>query len=106
MTFVVPGTGGHTDVIATTVNKFRGIVIEEQDNSSGVLGDKTVETYIDGEYFFRGQSGFALTDVGKPVYAVDNYTLSLVSTDKPRVGTLSTFISATEVGVELDVQIP
>jgi hypothetical protein len=106
MAFVVPATGGLTDVIATTVNKFRGIVVDEVDNSSGALGDKRAEIWQSGEFFFRGQSGFAQTDVGKPVYAVDNYTLSLTATDQPRVGTINTFISATKVGVLIDPQIP
>src|SRR5689334_10259380 len=91
MCFVVPGTGGVTDVIATNVNKFRGIVFKEVDNSSGALGDKRVEFYQSGEFYFSGQSGFAQTDEGKPVYAVDNYTLSLVSTNQPRVGTINKF---------------
>lgn len=106
MCFSVPGTGGITDVIATTVNQFRGIVYKEVDNSSGALGDKYAEYWTEGEYWFFNQSGFAVTDLGKAVYAVDNYTLSLTDTAQPRVGTLTKFESATQVAVTIDVQQP
>jgi len=107
LAYVVPASGGLTDVIATNVNKFRGVVIEEVDNSAGALGDKTAELYSDGEYFLRNQAfTFAATDVGKPLYGIDNWEASTDGTNRPRLGTISTFISASEIGFELDVQIP
>jgi hypothetical protein len=96
-------SGYLTDVISTNANKFRGIVISEVDNSGGASGEKDVELYTAGEFVLKG-AGLAQTDVGKPVYGVDNDTISTDSTDKPRVGTITEFISTTRVAVEIDCQ--
>ena len=94
-------TGYAESGIAAGVNKLLGVAHNTADNSSGSDGDET------SEFWRRGQFEFAIAavtqaDVNKKVYAVDNDTVSLTSTNQTYVGTISEIVSATKVMVDLD----
>lgn len=70
--------------------------------ASAVAGDKTVRyCYTKGQYELTF-TAIAQSDVGKVVYATDNYTLDESMTAGVKVGTLTTYISATSGWVDLN----
>tara|TARA_B100001123_G_scaffold220114_1_gene248315 strand:- start:7109 stop:7531 length:423 start_codon:yes stop_codon:yes gene_type:complete len=83
-------------------NAFAGIVKEQKDNSSGATGDLDVEVYTEGVFELVG-SGFAQSDVGDAIYAIDNWTIQKSSTSASFIGTAVEFISATKLMVKLEV---
>lgn len=92
-----------TDVTGSGANRFAGIVKQEKDNSSGSSGDLKAEVLRRGNFELQG-SGFTQASVGLPVFATDNFTLTLApSASAVRVGTIVEYISATKVMVRLDV---
>lgn len=67
--------------VATTLTGFDrliGIALEEVDNSAGLAGAKTVKVLTSGA-FYHAVSGLAITDVGAPVYADADDTLTKVA---------------------------
>lgn len=106
MCFIDATDGQLTNVINAGANKFAGIVAQGgADNSAGADGDVTGEFYQEGEFLLTG-SGFAATDVGVKVYATDNYVATKTSTNMTYIGTITKFVSATQVWVKIDVQLP
>lgn len=55
---------------------FRGFALEKVDNSAGSAGDLNVKLLIRGKVQLA-VSGLAITDVGRPVYALDDNTFVL-----------------------------
>lgn len=97
----VNAAGNADDDTATGVNAFVGIAIAEADNSNGSAGDINVEVLTEGDFELVG-SGFALTDNGMPVYADDNYTLSLsLGATSVRIGTIVRNVSSTKAIVAI-----
>ena len=89
------------DDTASGVNKFTGIACTRFDNSGGSNGDVKAECFNEGVFKLTG-SGFDQASVGKPVYATDNYTLTLTPTSATvLVGIIREYISSTVVMVEL-----
>ena len=78
---------------------------DEADNSGGGNGAIDATTYERASVHLPG-TGFTQADVGKKAYAVDNYTVSITSTNNTYIGTIVRVVSATEVVVALDVQKP
>lgn len=79
--------------VATTLTGFDrlvGIALEEVDNSSGLAGALTVKVLIGG-CFYHAVSGLAITDVGAPVYASDDSTLTKVALGNAFVGWVERF---------------
>jgi len=100
----VNATGYADDDTASGVNKFAGISITQVDNSAGSAGDKSCEFCTEGKFLLVG-SGFSQANVGKPVYATDNYTITTTpAAAGVRIGTVASYVSSTKVYVELDVQ--
>lgn len=93
------------DDTASGVNAFAGLNIDDVDNSSGSNGDKKAELYTEDVFVLTG-SGFAQTSVGKRVYATDNYTVTIDPTAANAVfiGWCRTYVSSTQIGVELEVE--
>lgn len=87
--------GGGTNVRA-------GIAREESDNTAAgaANGDTSVEAYTQGEFLLTG-TGFTAADVGTAVYASDNFTITKTATANMLLGTVSEFVSATQVWVKL-----
>lgn len=86
--------GDASDVINTDVGKFVGIVRRKADNTAGADAAINVEVWTDGT-FPLPMSGADLVvgDLGKTLYAVDNYTLSETAADQPVVGHLVGLVS-------------
>lgn len=102
--FAIAASGLATNTSADGANKFMGIAHERIDNTGGANGDRDVEFWIRDRFELTG-SGFAQADVGKKVYLPDNGdALTKTSTDAALVGTVSEFISATVVEVDIDFQ--
>ena len=101
--FYVAASGHITDVIATTANWFAGIVRREVDNSAGAAAAKTIEFYTYG-CFLLPLPSISQAGVGQIAYAVDNYVLSLTSTNQPPVGKIVGIHSTTHAWVEINPQ--
>ncbi|MDP6719296.1 MAG: hypothetical protein QGF59_11630 [Pirellulaceae bacterium] len=90
------------DDTGSGANSFAGVVKLDYDNSSGSAGDLRGEVYRTGVFYWAG-TGFAQTDIGKSVYATNNNDINLTNdANSVRIGQVVEFISATEIGVELD----
>jgi hypothetical protein len=98
--FVADDTAIATGEAATTAN---GSISGSAEEGSGIAGDKTVrQIYLSGQVRVTG-SGFAQTSVGKVAYATDNFTFNITGGNAAaKVGTVSTYISATTVYVDLN----
>lgn len=105
LAFVVPATGHLTDVIATGANHFFGVVAEQANNSSGAAAAIEAECFQKGKFQLVG-SGFTQAALGKKVYASDNYTITLTSTNNTLIGICSRFVSATVLEVDLRPGVP
>ena len=88
------------DDTGSGANNFLGISRDDVDNSSGSAGDLNVELWREGIFTLTGAS-FAQTSVGKPVFASDNYTLSLTGAGNSFVGIIEGYISSTKVRVRI-----
>lgn len=97
------GEGYATDDDDGGANDFAGIAREEQDNSSGSAGDKTVEVYQEGAFVLQG-TGFSQANVGDTVYASDNFTVTTSSSSTSKIGKIVEYISSTKVRVLIDKQ--
>lgn len=76
----VPYTQGALTSAATVPGTtFVGICLANVDNSAGSAGDKTASVMVTGMFQYA-MSGATILDVGVPVYALDNATLSLTQT--------------------------
>jgi hypothetical protein len=86
--------GDASDVINTDVGKFCGIVREKADNSGGADAAIQVEVWTDGTFELpMSGADLVLADLGKTVYAVDNYALSETAADQPVVGHIVGIVS-------------
>jgi predicted RecA/RadA family phage recombinase len=96
--------GFATDVVASGANPFLGLAEKMADNSTGAAGDINVEVWREGQFLlpFTG-STLTQADIGKNVFATDNNVLTLTSTDRPFVGVLTEFVSATLAYVDIVV---
>ena len=81
---------------------FVGIAYEEIDNSSGSNGDKSVRCYTIGDVG-HALSGAALTNIGDPVYASADDTLTFTSTSNTYVGLCVDLPSSGNIILRLDV---
>jgi predicted RecA/RadA family phage recombinase len=101
--FYVAASGHITNVISTTVNWFAGIVRREVDNTltGHAAGGKAIEYYTEGCFLLPLPSATQVA-VGDKVYAVDNYVLSLTSTNQPPVGKVVGYEDTAHVWVQID----
>jgi hypothetical protein len=81
--------------------KFLGIARENVDNTGGANGAKTVRVYR--KYVHRLKaSGMTIADIGAAVNVSDDETVAKTTTNSVACGKIAEFISATEVGVDID----
>lgn len=88
--------------VATTVDpweRFVGIALDHVDNSAGSAGDKTCQVLVKG-MFQHALSSAAQTDVGMPVFASDDNTLTKVSLGNAFIGWIRAYVSSGIVLVE------
>lgn len=104
-TLVFTNASGYADDdVASGVNPFAGIAVDTVDNSAGAAGALNVELYTEGRFLLTG-SGFAQTSVGKPVFATDNYTITLTPAAATYIGVITNYVSSTKVWVEIDAHV-
>lgn len=97
----IDSSGYLADDTASGANDFAGVAIEKKDNSSGSNGDLTCEVWADGVFDLVG-SGFTQADVGKDVYAADNYTINVTdASNSVKIGKCVEFVSTTVLRVKL-----
>lgn len=80
---------------------FAGLAYEAADNSSGADGAKTVRVETLGDFELT-LSGVAQADVGRPVFASADDTLSFVGDSNSFVGVVQDYVSANKAIVRLD----
>lgn len=83
--------------------KFVGVASENIDNTGGANGDKRIRARRKGVYRFAA-SGMAITDIGASVNISDDQTVTKTGTNTIACGKVMEFISATEVGVDIDMR--
>lgn len=72
------------------------------DGSAGGAGAKFVEVWTDGDFELNMDTTSLLPeDIGKPVYGVDNYTVTETATDLVPVGILVKIISTSKALVSI-----
>jgi hypothetical protein len=81
--------------------KFLGVAREQVDNSSGANGAMAVRVARRGVFRFCA-SGMAVTDIGAAVNVADDQTVAKTTTQSVACGKIAEFISATEVGIDID----
>lgn len=97
----VNGSGYAVPAANTANYRFVGVAIHGVDNSSGANGDLSVSVRTAGEITIVS-SGLTQADVGKPVYASDDQTVALATTNAIYVGTISSYTSATAARIRFD----
>lgn len=103
--FLTP-SGYATPIVGSAFeNTLGGLVLTSQDNSAGAAGDKKVEFERGLEVLLTG-SGFSQASVGQPVYASDNYTITLDPAAGVRCGIVTEYVSSTQVYVRLGEDLP
>lgn len=82
--------------------KTAGFSLYQVDNTSGANGDLNARYWTQGVFPVKS-SGLAQTNLGDPVYGLDDQTVNLVQgANEPLVGTIVEVISATEAMVKID----
>jgi len=87
----------------TAGEKFVGIAYEKIDNSTGSDGDKAIRVFTTGD-FDHALSGAAITDIGRPVFASADDTLTFSSNGNSHVGIAQDYVSAGNIILRLDTQ--
>ena len=77
----------------TGFDRLLGVALEEVDNSAGAAGALTVKVLISG-CFKHAVSGLAITDIGTPVYASDDNTLTKVALGNCFAGWVERFVAS------------
>ncbi len=82
-------------------DSFVGIAYEAMDNSSGSDGDVTVRVYTLGD-FGVALTGATVADLGRPVFASADDTMSFVGAANSYVGVVQDFITTNEIILRID----
>lgn len=102
LTFLIAASGYLTSAIAAGANRFGGVATESVDNSSGADGALQTETIVAGQVTLVNAShSLTLADVGKDLYASDNYTVTVTSTNNVLIGRLVDLDDNSDPVVEL-----
>jgi len=88
--FVGLSSGGYAQPL-TAGDLFAGIAYEEIDNSNGSDGDLSVGVYTLGD-FSLGLNGATVADIGRPVFASADDTLTFTATGNSYVGVVQDLI--------------
>jgi hypothetical protein len=89
LTFLIAASGLLTNAIAAGVNRFGGVAVEDVDNSAGAASALQTETIISGMVtLVNVVHSLVQADVGKDLYASDNYTVTITSTNNVFIGRL------------------
>jgi len=80
-------------------DEFRGHAVKQADNSSGSAGDINVEV-LTGRYRLEVSLAGSITDVGSPVYASADGTLTFAPVGNSYVGVVTRYVSSSVLEVE------
>jgi hypothetical protein len=100
--FVGLSASGHAQPLVAG-NRCVGIAFEEADNTDGADGDLAVRVYTRGD-FHHVLSGAAQTNVGDPVFASDDGTLTFTKSTNTYVGHAQDVPATGEIILRLDVE--
>jgi len=92
--------GGYARPLAAG-DRFAGIAYEEMDNTAGANGAKSVRVYTLGD-FGVALSGAAVADMGRPVFASADDTLTFVAAGNTFVGVVQDFVSSGNIILRTD----
>ena len=92
--------GGHAQPLAAG-DRFVGIAYEEMDNTGGADGDLTVRVYTLGD-FGMTLTGATIADIGRPVFASADDTLTFTAAGNSYVGVVQDFVTTSEIIVRID----
>lgn len=98
--FLGLSAAGYAQVL-TPGDRFIGVAYEEMDNSGGADGDISVRTYTLGD-FGHSLSGATVADVGRPVFASADDTLSFNGAGNSYVGFVEDVVAADEIILRID----
>lgn len=89
LTFLIAASGFLTNATATGANRFGGVAVEDVDNTAGAAGALQTETIVSGIVtLVNVVHSLVQADVGKDLYASDNYTVTVTSTNNVFIGRL------------------
>ena len=91
---------GHAKALAAG-EKFLGIAFEEADNSGGSAGDLSVRVYTLGD-FGHALNGATAADVGRPVFASADDTLTYTGAGNSYVGIVQDVVTDGEIILRID----
>ncbi len=92
--------GGYAQPL-TAGDPFLGIAYEEMDNSGGSAGDKSVRVYTLGDFGLT-LSGATIADVGRPVFASADDTLTFTGAGNSYLGIVQDFVATNEIILRID----
>ena len=96
-------TGLAIKAAAAAGNRFVGVAKEGVDRSASGAAEASVRVESEGNFPFIG-TGFSQASVGSVAYATDDETVTTSSgSNRPAVGVITRFVSATEVWVKINV---
>ncbi len=85
----------------TASDIFVGVAYETVDNTAGAAGDKSAKVQTSGTYVFA-KSGAAITDLGLPMYASDDSTLTATATSNQFVGRAVELIDSSNLRISIE----
>jgi hypothetical protein len=89
LTFLIAASGLLTSAIAAGANRFGGVAVENCNNTAGGAGALQTETITDGTVTLVNVAHSLVdADIGKAIYASDNYTVTITSTNNVLIGML------------------
>jgi hypothetical protein len=89
LTFLIAASGLLTSAIAAGANRFGGVATENCNNSAGGAGALQTETITDGTVtLVNVVHSLVDADIGKLIYASDNYSVTITSTNNVLIGML------------------
>lgn len=98
--FVGLSSSGYAQPL-TAGDPFAGIAYEEMDNTSGSAGDLSVRVYTLGDFGVT-LTGATVADIGRPVFASADNTLTFTGAANSFVGVVQDFITTNEVILRID----
>lgn len=97
MAFIDAASGFLTNDDNAGANKYAGIMARRADNTGGANGDIDGVFYAhDNRFELPFNDAITQADIGKKVYAQDNYGLSTTATTAAFVGILEKFVSTSK----------
>ena len=93
--FIGKTAAGTTGRALVAGDKFLGLCLETVDNRDGGAGDLDIPYTTDMQIEHAVTGAASAADVGKPVYASDDNTLTLTATNNSLMGVIERWVSST-----------